>query len=130
MGGRWEVVVRGTEARESRHAQPATLLRESLFGHPSQSPGVHVGPRAGSLRKSVSGIGIAAFLAVRVSQQLWVGGRNQCRGHEWSPQRLQGVRCGFVVCGGGKCVGEGLWSVNNNDNSINNCPPYHALHKP
>ena len=124
------MVVRGTEASESRRAQPTTLLRESLLGRPSQSPGVHVGRGLAPCERAYPGSELPLSWRVRVSQQLWVGGRNQCGGREWSPQRLQGVRCGFVVCGRGKCVGEGLWSVNNNDTSINKCPPYHALHKP
>ena len=122
--------MRGTEASESQRAQPATLLRESLLGRPSPSPGVHVGRGLAPCEREYPGSELPFSWRVRVSQQLWVGGRNQCGGREWSPQRLQGVRCGFVVCGRGKCVGEGLWSVNNNDNSINKCPPYHALHKP
>lgn len=101
-GGGWEVVVRDGGQRVAARAQPATLLRESLFGHPSQSPGVHVGPRAGSLRKSVSGSELPLSGGAREPAALGIS----AEGMSGLPQRLQGVRCGFVVCGGGKCVGE------------------------
>lgn len=97
MRGRWEVVVAVTEARESRHAQPATLPEGShrLGQNPAGKSGVHVGPRL-PCERAYPGIGIAAFLAVRV-----LFSSSKTAEAQWSPQRLQGVRCGFVVCGGG-----------------------------
>lgn len=70
-GGGWEVVVRGTEARESRHAQLATLLRELLpFGHPSQSPESTWGPSGYSCERAYPDRELPLSWRC-VSQQLW-----------------------------------------------------------